>query len=110
MIHWKKSSKQTIGTKALRFGYKNFVLISDYGYHYFLDPYCKAKYGGGKLSKNLCAGSVLDCITEISDWSEKEVYFDKRTSSILPLQVLKTESIPANGTIRADLLGKELLK
>ena len=36
------------------------------------------------------------------------MYFDKRLSSILPLQLLETESIRAIGTIRADRLGKEL--
>ena len=35
----KNSSKQTIRTKSIRFGYKNFVLSSDDGYPYFLDPY-----------------------------------------------------------------------
>ena len=40
----KNSSKQTIRTKSIRFGYKNFVLCSDDGYPYFLDPYCEKKY------------------------------------------------------------------
>ena len=70
----KNSSKQTIRTKSIRFGYKNFMLTSDDGYPYFLDPYCGAKYGGGKVTKNLCARSVLDCVTEIGDWTDRGVF------------------------------------
>ena len=43
-----------------RFGYKNFVIYSDNGYPYFIDPYCGAKYGGGKASKNYTARSVIE--------------------------------------------------
>ena len=58
------SNKQTIQTKSICFGYKNFELCSADGYPYFIDPYYGAKYGGGKVSKNLCARSVIDCVTE----------------------------------------------
>ena len=85
----KNSSKQTIRTKSIRFGYKNFVLSSDDGYPYFLDSYCGAKHGGGKVSKNLCARSVLDCVTEIGNWTDKEVYFDNWFSSFSLSKVLK---------------------
>ena len=51
-----------------------FVLITrtlpfapDDGYPYFIDPYCVAEYGGGKVSKNLTAWSVIDCILEIDN-------------------------------------------
>ena len=103
----KNSCKQTIRTKIIRFGYKNFVVSSDDGYPYLLDPYCGAKYGGGKVSKNLCARSVLDCVTEIGDWTNKEVYFDNWFSSFSLLKVLKDQSIRETGTIRADRLGKD---
>ena len=63
----KSSSKQTIQTKAICFGYKNFVICSDDGYPYFIDPYCCAKCGGGKASKNLTARSVINCILEIDN-------------------------------------------
>ena len=72
----KSSSKQTILTKTIRFGYKNFVVCSDDGYPYFIDPYCGAKYGGGKASKNLTSQSVIDCILQIDNWDDKDVYFD----------------------------------
>ena len=48
--------KQTIQTKQVRFEYKNFVMLSDDGYLYFIDPNCGSKYiGQNKASKNLCA-------------------------------------------------------
>ena len=40
----KNSSKQTIRMKSIRFGYKNFLICSDDGYPYFVDPYCGKKY------------------------------------------------------------------
>ena len=39
----KNSSKETIHTKSIRFGYKNFVLCSPAVYPYFIDPFCGAK-------------------------------------------------------------------
>ena len=39
----KNSSKQTIRKKTILFGQKNFVIFSDDGYPYFIDPYCRAK-------------------------------------------------------------------
>ena len=50
----KNSSKQMMRTKSIHFGYKYFALCSTGGCSYFIDPYCGAKYGGGKVSKNLC--------------------------------------------------------
>ena len=73
----KNSSKQTIRTKTVHFGYKNFVMCSDDSYPYFIDPYCGCKYSGqNEASKNLCARSVIDCASEIDDWRDKELFFD----------------------------------
>ena len=83
------SSKQTIRMKSIRFGYKNFLLCSDNGYPYFVDPYCGKKYRAGNEVKNLCARAVIDCVTEIEDWSDKEVYFDNWFSSHYLLKVLR---------------------
>ena len=69
-------SKQTICVKSVRFGYKNFVLASYDGYPYWVDPYCGRKYTFEK-STGLTMRSVFDCVAEIDDWSDKEVYFDK---------------------------------
>ena len=63
----KNSSKQTLQTETVRFGYKNFIICSDGGYPYFIDPYCGTKYSGGKASKNLTARSVIDCILKIGN-------------------------------------------
>ena len=104
----KNSSNQTIRTKRIRFGCKQFVLTSNDAYPYFLDHYCRAKYGEVKLPKNLCALSVLDSVTKISKWSDKKVYFDNWFSSMSLLQVLKAESLHATGTIGADRLGNDL--
>ena len=68
-------------------------------------PYCGSKYSGqNKASKNLCAGSVIDCVFEIDDQSDKEVFSDNWLPSLF-LKVLKDQGIRATGTDRADRLG-----
>ena len=108
LIISKNSSKQAIRSKNIQFRYKNFVMCSDDGYPYFVDPYCGKKYGGGKKSKNLSVYSVLDCVTEIDDWSNKEVFFDNWFLSFSLISILKECVIPATGTICVDQLGKDL--
>ena len=104
----KNSSKQTIQTKTICFAYKNFVICSDDGYPYFIDPYCGAKHSGGKVSKNLTAWSVIDCILEIDNWDDKDVYFDNWFTSLSLISILKEHGVRATGTVRADHLGKDL--
>ena len=91
----KNSSKQTIQVKTIRFGYKNFFICSDDGYPYFIDPYCGAKYGSGKSSKNLTAWSVIDCILEIDNWDDKDVYFDNWFTSLSPISILMEHGVMA---------------
>ena len=88
----KNSSKQTIRTKKIRFGYKNFVICSDDSYPYFIDPYCGSKYGDGKARKNLTAWSVIDSILEIDNWDDKDVYFDNWFTSLFLISILKAWS------------------
>ena len=88
----KNNSKQTIRTKKICFGYKNFVICSDDGYPYFIDPYCGAKYGDGKALKNLTAWSVIDSILEIDNWDDKDVYFDNWFTSLFLISILKAWS------------------
>ena len=76
LYNGKNSSKQTIRTKTIRFECKDFVICSDNGSPYFIDPYCEVKYGGGKPSRNLTACSIIDCVMEIDNWGEKEVLFN----------------------------------
>lgn len=83
-------------------------MCSDDSCPYFVDPYCGKKYGGGKESKNLSAHSVLDCVTEIDDWSNKDVFFNNWFSSLSLISILKEIGICATGTIRANRLGKDL--
>ena len=104
----KNSSKQTIRTKIICFGWKNFVICSDDGYPYFIDPYCGAKYNGGKASKNLTFRSLIDCVMEIDTWDDKDVYFDNWFTSSSLVSVLKQHGIWATGTVRSDPLDKDL--
>ena len=94
--------------KTIRFGYKNFVICSYDGYPYFIDPYFGARYGGGKASKNLPARSVIDCILEIDNWDDKDVYFDNWFTSLSLISILKEHGVRATGTVRADRLEKDL--
>ena len=71
----KNSSKQINRTKSIRFVYKIFVICSDDVYPYSNDLYCGKKYTAVKDSKNLATRSVLDCVTEIINWSDKEIFF-----------------------------------
>ena len=104
----KNSSKQTIRTKTIRFGYKNFVICSDDGYPYFIDPYSGAKCSGGKESKNLTSRSVIDCILLIDNGNDEDVYFDNWFTYLSLISILKEHGVRATGTIRADRLGKDL--
>ena len=101
------NSKQTIQTKSIRSGYKNFVLCSTDGYPYFTNPCCGAKYGGRKIWNNLCAWSVMDCITEIDNMIYRG-FFDNLFSSLPLILVLKDQDISATGTVRTDHLDKNM--
>ena len=90
------------------FRLQNFVICSDDGYPYFIDPYWGAKYNGGKASKNLTARLVIDCILEIDNWDNKDVYFDNWFTSLSLTSILKDHGVRATGTVRADHLGKDL--
>ena len=46
-------AKQTMRNVSVRFGYKNFVLVSSDGYSYILMPYPGAKGIGGTPGNNL---------------------------------------------------------
>ena len=87
---------------------KHFVICSGDVYPYFIDPYCGAKYGGGKASKNLTAQSIINRILEIDNWDDKDVYFDNWFTSLSLISILKEHGVRATGTVRADRLGKNL--
>ena len=57
-----------------------------------------------KASKNLFAHYVIDCVSEINNWSDKEVVCDSYLSFISLTKVIKEEDIRAIGTVRADRL------
>ena len=66
----------------------------------FVDSYCSSKYGGLKVYKNPCARSVIDYVTKIKNWDDKEVFFDNGFTSLSVLAVLKEKGIRATGTVR----------
>ena len=100
------SSKQTFRTTTVLFGYKSFVMCADDVYLYFVYPYCGFKYSGdNKASNNLYARSAIDCVSEIDEWSDKEVFFDNWFSSLSLIKALKDQGIRATDTVRADRLG-----
>ena len=103
----KNSGKQT-RTKSIWFGYKHVMCLDD-GYLYFVDPYFGKKNGGGMESKNLSAHWVLDCVTEIDDWGNKEVLFNNWLLFFSLITVLKEPGILATGPIHVNYLGKYLL-
>ena len=105
---WKNSSNQTIRTKSIRFGYKSFVLYSADCYSYFIDSDSGVEHGEGKVSKSLCAQSVIDCITEIDHWDDKKGFLYNWFSLLPLITVLMDQGIPAMRTVRTDRLGKEL--
>ena len=85
----------------LGFGYKNFAICSDDDYPHFKDPNSGAKYGGRKVSKNLSARSVIDCILETDNWDDKDVYFDIWFTSSCLISILKEHGVRATETMRA---------
>lgn len=103
----KNSGKQT-RTKSIWFGYKHVMCLDD-GYLYFVDPYFGKKNGRGMESKNLSAHWVLDCVTEIDDWGNKEVLFNNWLLFFSLITVLKEPGILATGPIHVNYLGKYLL-
>ena len=68
---------------------KHFLICSGDVYPYFIDPYCGAKYGGGKASENLTTRSVTDCILEIDNWDDKDICFDNWFASLSLISILQ---------------------
>ena len=74
------------------------VIDSADAYPYFTDPYCGAKYSGGKVSKNfcaVCARSVIDFVTEVNNWDDKQVLFHNWFLLLPLITVLKDQEIHA---------------
>ena len=80
------------------------ILSLRHGYPYWVDPYCGRKYTFEK-STGLTMRSVFDCVAEIDDWSDKEVYFDNWFSSYKLINVLTNHVIAATGTVSVDRCG-----
>ena len=69
VLHQKNSSKQTIWTKTVRFGYKilSCAPMTVSGSKYIEQS---------KAYKSLCARSFIDCVSKIDNWSDREVFFE----------------------------------
>ena len=50
----------------------------------------------------------VDCISEVENWDNKDVYFDNWFTSLSLISILKEHGVRATGTVRADRLGKDL--
>lgn len=62
------------------------------------------------MDQNMQKGKFLhiyDCITEISDRTDKEVYFAKLFTSFPLLQVFKDQQIQTIDTVQTDHLGND---
>ena len=81
------SCKTFIRGKPIRFGYKNWVLCSDDGYPFEVNPYQrKAERNEGPLGPSIVK-NLLDIVTD----DRIHVYFDNFFTSVPLLEELKTE-------------------
>ena len=99
------SSKQTIRTKSIRFGFKSFVLTSWDGYPVHLSPYSGARGIGGESGENLTVRAVLDVFLELPSWDNVAVYFDNWFSSVDTTGLFSCMGVPCTATVRADRIG-----
>ena len=97
----RQSCKMFIRGKPIRFGYKNWVLCSDDGYPFKVNPY------QGKAERNaspLGPRTVKNLLNVVDDDKIHDVYFDNFFTSVPLLEELKKRGIPATGTIRINRL------
>ena len=95
------SCKMFIRGKPIRFGHKNWVLCSDDGYPFKVNPYQgKAERNEGPL-KPTTVKNLLDVVT---DDRIHDVYFDNFLTSVPLLEELKNKGIQATGTIHINRL------
>ena len=95
------SCKMFIRGKPIRFGYKNWVLFSDNGYPFKVNPYQgTAERNEGPLGPS----TVKNLLDVVTDDRIHDVYFDNFFTSVALLEQLKNKGIPATGTIRINRL------
>jgi len=97
----KHSAKQFMKGKPVRFGYKNWMLVSSSGYCYDFDVYC-GKNENEKRTMPLGAKVVLDFVSKIPNPSPYNVYFDNYFTTHSLMKVLKDLNIKATGTLREN--------
>lgn len=98
----RSSSKQTIRTKSVRFGFKTFVLASHDGYPIHLSPYSGSRGIGGQSGENLTIRSVLDVFLELPEYDNVALFFDNWFSSTQTIALFGSMGIPCTATVRFD--------
>lgn len=98
------SAKQTMRIKAVRFGYKNFVLASADGYPYLIIPYAGAKGIGGTPGKDLTIRVVANMVLQSID-GIGNLTFDNWYTSAKLMSLLAALGVPTISTVRADRVG-----
>ena len=90
--------------KAIRFGYKNFVLSIADGYPYYLIIYGGVKGVAGTPGKDLTMRCILDCVLE-SEGGIQNLAFDNWCASTKLLSVLSAIQIPTISSERSYRVG-----
>ena len=104
----KNNSRQTIRTKSVCFGYKNFVLCcaDDNPYHYWSILQCLILWRKS-IKGPLCSISYYN-VTEVDNWYDKEVFCDNWFPSLPLMTVLENQGIRVTRTVGTDRLGRNM--
>ena len=89
-----------IRRKLIRFGHKNWVIGSDFGYPFRLIPYHGKS--DDKKDESLGPKIVKELLEVVADARTLDVYFGNFFTSLPLLEELKNMASPATGTIRSN--------
>ena len=105
----RNNSKQRIQNKAVRSGYKMWVLAEPSGYVVTFDPYQGAKSGATRANEStwgLGERVVLSLLDAIPQNTAYRVFMDNFFTSMRLLRFLAANNIRASGTVRENRIGK----
>ena len=94
------SCKMFIRGKPIRFAYKNWVLCSDDGYPFKVNPY----HGKAERREGPLGSTVVKNLDVVTDDRIHDIYFENFFTSVPLLEELKKKGIPAAGTTRINRL------
>ena len=97
----RRSSKMFIRGKPIRFGYKNWVLASSYGYPYKFETYTRASKSKDS-SKSLGPQVVCSLLSVAKNPRCHRVYFDNFFTSYFLLRYLHENKFRARGTMQEN--------